>query len=270
MGARQRGHAEKHHPAAHHPAPAHWREVHDTATGRLLRCRPAGAPAGAWPHTPWWHCVLHDPYERINFWSHAVPAVAFCAVAAATGDATLALFAVCAAVTHACSAATHVWPDSSAIEKADHLGITATIVGTPVSALMAAQHGHAPPGLVAAAAGIVAAAFLPPRPRVAGFVAGAGAMVGLYGRALWSGVFGAQLALYGAGAALFLRNGGHRRGWGAFTDHHLLHYFVTAASTLHLWDLWRRAGAPPGADVGGWARAAGAVAAPQGGCNRGA
>jgi hypothetical protein len=38
-----------------------------------LRFRPAGAPAGAWHHTPWWHCVFYDPYERINFHSHAVP-----------------------------------------------------------------------------------------------------------------------------------------------------------------------------------------------------
>jgi predicted membrane channel-forming protein YqfA (hemolysin III family) len=186
---------------------------------------------------------MHDPYERVNFWSHAVPAVAFAAVAAAAmaaGDTTIALFAVCAAVTHVCSAATHVWPDSHAIEKADHLGITATIVGTPVSALMALQHGHAPPGLVAISTGIVGAAFLPPVPRVAGFVVGTAALVVIYGGALLNWVLGTQLALYGAGAALFLRNGGHQRGFGVLSDHHMLHYFVTVASTLHLWDLWRQ------------------------------
>lgn len=31
----------------------HWRELHDAATGRLIACRPAGSPAGSFPHTPW-------------------------------------------------------------------------------------------------------------------------------------------------------------------------------------------------------------------------
>jgi hypothetical protein len=39
--------------------------------------RPPGSVAGTWHHTPWWVCVIHDPYERINFWSHFLPGVAF-------------------------------------------------------------------------------------------------------------------------------------------------------------------------------------------------
>ena len=33
----------------------HWRDLLDPATGRLTACRPPGAPAGAFPHTPFWH-----------------------------------------------------------------------------------------------------------------------------------------------------------------------------------------------------------------------
>lgn len=49
----------------------------------------------------------------------------------------LALFTVCSGVTHLMSALTHVWPDSHGLEKLDHLGIVATIIGTPMSCLMA-------------------------------------------------------------------------------------------------------------------------------------
>jgi hypothetical protein len=73
---------ESRHALQHVRKVTHWRELHDPATGRLLACRPAGSPAGSFPHTPWWHCVLHDPYERINFWSHAVPGTLLLALAA--------------------------------------------------------------------------------------------------------------------------------------------------------------------------------------------
>ncbi len=44
---------------------------------RPAEFRPVGSPAGTFHHTPWWVCVFHDPYERINFWSHFLPGVAF-------------------------------------------------------------------------------------------------------------------------------------------------------------------------------------------------
>ena len=43
-----------------------------------------------------------------------------------------------------------------------------------------------------------------------------------------------ELALYLAGALLFLRNGGHTRFLG-LSDHHFLHYTVTAAACLHIY-----------------------------------
>ena len=48
----------------------------------------------------------------------------------------LALFGVCSGLTHMLSMLTHVWPDSHSLEKLDHLGIVATIIGNPMSSLM--------------------------------------------------------------------------------------------------------------------------------------
>ena len=36
----------------------HWTELYDPRTRRLTTSRPPGAPAGHWPHTPWWHCKV--------------------------------------------------------------------------------------------------------------------------------------------------------------------------------------------------------------------
>lgn len=52
------------------------------------------------------------------------------------GGAALAVFCCCASLTHLLSALTHVWPDDHALEKLDHLGIVALIVGTPLTQLM--------------------------------------------------------------------------------------------------------------------------------------
>ncbi|PSC74139.1 adiponectin receptor 1b [Micractinium conductrix] len=231
-----------------HASVSHWRDLHDPATGRLKACRPPGAPAGTFPHTPWWHCVCHDPYERINFWSHAVPGVALLALATLAtggrvpGGGALAAFCCCAAATHLCSALTHIWPDSHSLEKADHLGIVLTIVGTPITALMAQEHGHVPTGMVWVTIALVIAACLPPVPRVTGFVGGGAAAVLLYWRQLACVAIGVELALYLAGAIAFLRNGGHDR-WTGLTDHHFLHYNVTLAASLHVWHLMGNAAA---------------------------
>ena len=48
----------------------------------------------------------------------------------------LMVFGVSSGITHLMSALTHVWPDSHGLEKLDHLGIVATIIGTPMSCLM--------------------------------------------------------------------------------------------------------------------------------------
>ncbi|KAL4855410.1 hypothetical protein ACK3TF_003957 [Chlorella vulgaris] len=223
---------------------AHWRELHDPATGRLLECRQAGSPAGSFPHTPWWHCMFHDPYERINFWSHALPGTfllllaALAAAGLCPGGAALSTFGCCAATTHLCSALTHIYPDSHSIEKADHLGIVATIVGTPITMLMAQEHGHVPGPMLAITLLLICAACLPPAPRVAGFIGGGCIAAFLYWHRLSSVVLVVQVVLYLTGAVAFLRNGGHDR-WTGLTDHHFLHYFVTAATSLHVGHLLR-------------------------------
>jgi len=198
--------------------------------------------------------ALLDPYERVNVWSHAIPGALFLALGlvslsglappgllprtdgsrAWTHD-PLGAFCLCAATTHLLSALTHVWPDDARIEKADHVGIVVLIFGTPLTAWAGHAHGALPPSLGLAAAALLASAFLPPAPRVAGFVASTAAMVAGVGPRLVDWNLGAQLALYGAGAAAFLRNGGHgRAGVPWLADHHALHYCVTVACCMHV------------------------------------
>jgi predicted membrane channel-forming protein YqfA (hemolysin III family) len=183
--------------------------------------------------------VFHDEYERINFWSHGLPAAAFTAMVVlhfcfqTVIPSPVAVFAAFAAITHGCSALTHIYPDSHAIEKMDHIGITATIIGTPVTALMAKEHGHLPTQLQIISGLLLIAAFLRPVPRVLGFISGGAAMVYFYGGMLVDSIFVIELVLYVSGGIFFLRNDGHSRGVG-LADHHFLHYFVTAASVLHI------------------------------------
>lgn len=211
--------------------------------------RPPGGPCGCWPPTPWKHYVLRDPYERVNVWSHGLPGLLFLllGVASYSGlyeDASrewvhnpLGIFCFCAATTHLGSMMTHIYPDSFALEKLDHLGIVALIIGTPLTALMAYQHGEVPLDVKVILAAMLAAAFLEPAPRVAAFTAGTVAAVALHGRELLNWNLGVQLALYTAAAVFFLRSKlwePNLKRWQGFYDHHLLHYVVTAASTLHL------------------------------------
>ena len=79
------------------------------------------------------------------------------------------------------------------------------ILGTPVTALMAHEHGGIPPDMKACFVGMLGAAFLPPAPRVAGFTAGIAAMVALHFRRIMNANLAVQLALYAAGGAAFLR-----------------------------------------------------------------
>lgn len=109
----------------------------------------------------------------------------------------------------------------------------------------AQEHGHIPAPLLWITGLLLVAAFLRPVPRVVGFVLGGAAATSLYGAQLLSWLMGAELALYVSGAALFLRNAGHAR-WAGWSDHHLLHYFVTVAGVLHVLYIWRLVGAEPG------------------------
>jgi predicted membrane channel-forming protein YqfA (hemolysin III family) len=46
------------------------------------------------------------------------------------------MFCFAAGATHLLSALGHIYPDSHSLEKADHLGIVALIIGNPISSLM--------------------------------------------------------------------------------------------------------------------------------------
>lgn len=52
------------------------------------------------------------------------------------GGEVLWVFCCCAATTHLLSSLTHVYPDDHLLEKLDHIGIVALIVGTPLTQMM--------------------------------------------------------------------------------------------------------------------------------------
>lgn len=79
------------------------------------------------------------------------------------------------------------------------------ILGTPVTALMAQEHGGIPHDIKYCFAGMLAAAFLPPAPRVAGFATGVVAMVAMHFRTVMNANLAVQLVLYAAGGVAFLR-----------------------------------------------------------------
>lgn len=214
-----------------------------------VRFRVPGSKAGSFPHTPWHHCVFHDPYERVNVWSHSVPGAVFLTLALVAliggndGGWPLAIFGFCAACTHLLSALTHVYPDSHALEKLDHLGIVVLIIGTPMTALMSKEHGGVPVDMIVSTLAMIVAACLPPLLRVLGFTAGIASMVLLHFNKIMNLNLASQLVLYGLGGISFLRNAGHSR-WPGFADHHLLHYFVTIACVLHVYYIWTSMKAP--------------------------
>jgi len=183
--------------------------------------------------------VLHDPYERVNFWSHFLPGLAFITLGVAAynnlvlGGQALVIFCAAATTTHICSAITHIWPDDHLLEKLDHVGIVATILGTPFTAVMAKDPEGDRTLLAYMALGLLAAAFMRPLLRVLTFVALGGFMFAFYFQVLVNWNLGLQVIMYLAGGYSFIQNGGHDR-WPGLTDHHFLHYWVSISSCLHV------------------------------------
>lgn len=217
-----------------------------TAWQRSMKFRPRGSPAGTWGHTPWWHCAFHDPYERVNVWSHGLPAVVLFAVgmAALSGlmpdSAPVGVFGLLSSTCHALSALAHIYPDHHGLEKLDHLGILALLFGTPYSAILDRMNRadiHIDLTIFKCLIPfLLASAFFPPKPRTLSFAIGVSTLSFAYWRHLISISLLAQLGFYLIGALCFLRNGGHDR-WEGWSDHHILHYVVTAACCVQIMHL---------------------------------
>lgn len=90
-------------------------------------------------------------------------------------------------------------------EKLDHLGIVALVAGTPLTALMAREHGNVPLDVKVVFGAMLAAALLSPAWRVAGFSLGTLAAIWLHWREVMNANLAAQIALYGLSGVLFLR-----------------------------------------------------------------
>lgn len=90
-------------------------------------------------------------------------------------------------------------------EKLDHLGIVALVAGTPLTALMAHEHGNVPLDVKVVFGAMLAAALLPPALRVAGFSLGTIAAIWLHWREVMNTNLAIQIFLYGLSGALFLR-----------------------------------------------------------------
>jgi len=75
------------------------------------------------------HAVIHAVYAQL-------PCSWLAHTGHVTGGAALSVFCCCAATTHLLSALTHVYPDDHLLEKVDHIGIVALIVGTPLTQMM--------------------------------------------------------------------------------------------------------------------------------------
>ena len=90
-------------------------------------------------------------------------------------------------------------------EKLDHLGIVALVAGTPLTALMAREHGNVPLDVKVVFGAMLAAALLPPAWRAAGFSLGTLAAIWLHWREVMNANLAVQIALYGLSGVLFLR-----------------------------------------------------------------
>ncbi|KDD76883.1 hypothetical protein H632_c78p1 [Helicosporidium sp. ATCC 50920] len=161
--------------------------------------------------------MFHDSYEALNFWSHGVPGAMFLFMGLLAflelipGGAALAVFGLCSAMTHLFSAVSHVFPDNIYLEKLDHVGILATIVGTPLTTCLAGTHNHVPFSLQIQFVALLGCAFLKPLPRVTGFTLCTLALIFLHVDLFFNAYLATEVALYGMGALFFLRNGGHSR-----------------------------------------------------------
>lgn len=203
--------------------------------GRPEKFRPPNYPIP----TPWWYSAFVDPYERVNVWSHGFPGTLFllfgflARLGFVFGGNTMTVFCSCAATTHLLSAITHAFPEDMLLEKMDHVGIVALVAGTPITAIMAKDPTASLVTMWCCIALLVAAAFLPPLMRTLAFIA-IGTLEVLQYWFILTPNLGLQVLLYCCGAYAFIRNGGHTRRLSWLTDHHLLHYLVTAACCLHV------------------------------------
>lgn len=90
-------------------------------------------------------------------------------------------------------------------EKLDHLGIVASVIGTPMSTLLM-RHPEADfSRMFILMAALLAAAFLPPFPRVFAWMVGTGILIGSHHSELGSTYLTAEIILYVFAAAAFLR-----------------------------------------------------------------
>ncbi|CAG9467629.1 unnamed protein product [Pedinophyceae sp. YPF-701] len=211
--------------------------------------RPAGVKAGHFPPMPWWHHAFHDPYERVNVFSHGIPALGFWILAISSfmgwfpGGTPMALFGLAAATTHTGSTIAHLWPDDEWCEKGDHMGITALIIGVPISASMSQDPEADVSAMLWLSIVLMCAAFTSHRTlRTLGYIlGGAGLFLIMLARGAATSNLCAQCVLYLTGGVFYIRsknwNSRDQHGPQGLSDHHLMHYFVTTASVLQVYGI---------------------------------
>ena len=227
---------------------AHWPHPYPPTPG--VHFRPAGLPASAthpvFPPMPWWHSFL-DPYERINIISHGLPGLVLLSVTACLLGGQLPqllpfsfpllIHASLVGLAHLTSVLAHVFPDSIWFEKADHVGISIWIASTTYTGLTAVCPGGdlrtywyttAATGAICTIPNHKVRAALS---LIAGFVQACTYL----GTLLWSSrVFLAEMMLYLLGGAVYIRGRNYNDKYHAFSDHHIMHYCVTAGAFMHM------------------------------------